>query len=178
VCPDCEHLVVPIRPTRLLSVLTTPSERPRQERDAADHPASHQALHGLNVLVVEDNPINQTFARLLLDKLGAQVTIAGDGEQGLVHLARDTFDLVLSDVQMPVIDGLTMTRTIREREAGTGEHLPIIGVTAHALRADRDRCLEAGMDAYVSKPIKASELLTAIENVRAGASAPLEPVST
>ncbi len=126
---------------------------------------------------MEDNPVNQTFARLLLTKLGCAIMIADHGEQGLEMLAHGTFDVVLSDVQMPIMDGLTMTARIREDEAGTGRHIPIIGVTAHALRSDRDRCLEAGMDGYVSKPIRVEELVSAMERPAGERRTQLPPVA-
>jgi len=122
-----------------------------------------RSLQGVRVLMVEDNPVNQTFARLLLTKLGCEVLLADHGQEGLDILARTEVDVVLSDVQMPIMDGLTMTGCIRAEEAGTDRHVPIIGVTAHALQADRDRCFEAGMDGYVSKPIKVKELVAAME---------------
>ena len=117
------------------------------------------------MLLVEDNPVNQIFARLLLKKLGCDVVIANNGQEGLDLLAEGPYDVVLADVQMPVMDGLTMARRIRTAEADTGRHQPIIGVTAHAMRTDRDQCLLAGMDGYVPKPIKVRDLVAAVESV-------------
>ena len=117
---------------------------------------------GLRILLAEDNPVNQLFARRLLEKNGHRVTLAMDGEAALRALGRDTFDIVLMDVQMPVMDGLEAARRVRERERGTESHIPIIAMTAHAMAGDRDICLKAGMDGYVSKPIDSRELLSAI----------------
>lgn len=164
-----EQLLLPIKPTALQAALQ-PGRRlaePADERHEIG--AAPTILKNLRVLVVEDNPVNQTFARLLLQKLSCAVAIAGNGQEGLEQLANSHFDLVLSDVQMPVMDGLTMARRIRAHESGADRHVPIIGVTAHALREDRDRCLAAGMDGYVTKPIKVQELvdvMTAMTPVR------------
>ena len=119
----------------------------------------------LRVLLVEDNAVNQIVAARLLQKLGHTVTVAGNGREALEALERKSFDLVFMDVQMPVMDGFEASRMIRQRELGTGNHLPIIAVTAHALIGDDDRCRDAGMDSYVSKPIRTEALLEAIRSV-------------
>ncbi len=114
---------------------------------------------GLRVLVAEDNMVNQRLIARLLQKWGCQVTIVGSGEQAVEATASSPFDLVLMDVQMPGMDGFEATQAIRVREAATGRgHLAIVAITAHAMKGDRDRCLEAGMDGYVSKPVEAAEL--------------------
>lgn len=107
----------------------------------------------LRVLLAEDNPVNQLVALRMLQKAGHQVVTVGDGRQAIDALAGDAFDVVLMDVQMPVLNGLEATGEIRAAEWGTGRHQFIAAMTAHALKGDRDRCLEAGMDAYMSKPI-------------------------
>jgi two-component system, sensor histidine kinase and response regulator len=112
----------------------------------------------LDVLVVEDNPVNRKVVVSLLTKWGHRVVVACDGALGLKELERREFDLVLMDVQMPVMDGIEAARSIRVLERERGRHIPIIAVTAHARTEDRARCLEAGMDAYLSKPFD-SELL-------------------
>jgi two-component system, sensor histidine kinase and response regulator len=129
-------------------------------------PSDTQALvtrHGLsdaaavlNVLLVEDHVINQKLAVTLLERWGHRVTVAGDGQLALDALQKQRFDVVLMDMMMPVMDGLEATRRIRASE--TGQRVPIIAMTANAMESDRDRCLEAGMDDYLSKPIKAQEL--------------------
>ena len=120
---------------------------------------------GLRILLAEDNPINQKVACAILEKCGHQISIANDGRQALDAIAAEQFDLVLMDVQMPRMDGLEATRALREREGGTGKHLPVIAMTAHALKGDRERCLEAGMDGYLTKPISPDNLAREIANV-------------
>jgi CheY-like chemotaxis protein len=117
------------------------------------------------ILVVEDNPVNQIVAVRLLEKLGHTVAVAGNGLEALETLDREAFDLVFMDVRMPVMDGFETSRAIRQKESRTGNHLPIIALTAHALKGDEDRCREAGMDAYVSKPIRVEALLQAMQSV-------------
>ena len=117
------------------------------------------------ILVVEDNKINQRLMIAILKKLGHKVTIANCGREALEWLERETFDLVLMDIQMPELDGLETTLQIRAREAGTGRHLPIIAVTAHAMAGDRERYLAAGMDGYLAKPIQRAELIEAIAHL-------------
>jgi PAS domain S-box-containing protein len=117
----------------------------------------------LEVLLVEDHAINQKLAVALLERWGHRVTVAGNGQIALDALAQRTFDVVLMDMMMPVMDGLEATRHIRARE--TDRHVPIVAMTANAMDADRDRCIEAGMDEYLSKPIKAQELQAMLRRV-------------
>jgi signal transduction histidine kinase/DNA-binding response OmpR family regulator len=119
----------------------------------------------LHVLVAEDNVINQRYAQEVLEKQGYSAVIAGNGREALLALERETFDLVLMDVQMPEMDGFEATSSIRARERFTGKRIPIIAMTAHAMNGDRDKCLAAGMDAYVPKPIRSSQLFDAISNL-------------
>jgi two-component system, sensor histidine kinase and response regulator len=125
-------------------------------------PVKHQT-RSLRILLAEDNLVNQKLARRLLEKHGHGVAVVGNGREALAAIEKDEFDLVLMDVQMPEMDGFVATQTIRESEAGTGRHLPIIAMTAHAMKGDQERCLEAGMDGYISKPINAAELLAVID---------------
>ena len=111
-------------------------------------------LPPLKILLVEDNPINQKVASRVLEKAGHKVTIAGNGVEAITQVSDSLFDLVLMDVMMPEMDGLTATVAIRESEQGTDRHLPIVALTANAMQGDREKCLEAGMDGYVSKPIQ------------------------
>ena len=107
----------------------------------------------LRVLLVEDNPVNEVLATCVLTKRGYEVTVARNGREALQALKTQTPDLVLMDIQMPEMDGFEATAAIRMDEANTGKHIPIIAMTAHAMAGDAERCLAAGMDAYVSKPI-------------------------
>jgi two-component system sensor histidine kinase/response regulator len=129
--------------------------------DEAPAPSRHAPLR---VLLAEDSAINQELAQGLLAMRGHTVVVVEDGREALAAMESEPFDLVLMDVQMPEMDGLEATRAIRERERGTGRHVPIVALTAHALAGDRERCLEAGMDGYVSKPLRAERLFAAIES--------------
>jgi two-component system, sensor histidine kinase and response regulator len=117
----------------------------------------------LRILLVEDNAINQKLALTLLQKLRYSATLAGNGAEALAHLNQARFDLVLMDIQMPLMDGFEATACIRQNEAQTGEHIPIIAMTAHAMSGDRERCLDAGMDGYIGKPIRPEELASMID---------------
>jgi signal transduction histidine kinase/DNA-binding response OmpR family regulator len=120
----------------------------------------------LRVLVAEDNPVNQLVTRRLLEKRGHDVEIARDGRQAVAAFDRGGFDLILMDVQMPVVDGWEATAAIRLRERANGGHrLPIVALTAHAMKGDEDRCLDAGMDGYITKPIELAALDAWIEKV-------------
>ena len=123
---------------------------------------SHQRL---NILLAEDNIINQKVAVHILDKSGHKVFVANNGQEALEALKKDRYDLILMDVQMPKIGGFEATASIREKEKKTGSHIPIVAMTAHAMKGDRERCLEAGMDDYISKPLKAEELIKTIDRV-------------
>ena len=119
----------------------------------------------LRILLAEDNAVNQKVACHVLEKQGHHVTVAADGRQALSALDQGPFDMVLMDVQMPEMDGFETTGAIRARERGTGTHLPIIAMTAHAMKGDRERCLAAGMDSYISKPLDVKELIELLEKV-------------
>ncbi|HEY1462661.1 MAG TPA: ATP-binding protein [Terriglobales bacterium] len=117
------------------------------------------------VLLVEDNAVNQTLALRLLERRGFAVIVAGDGQTALEELEKNSFDIILMDIQMPRMDGLTATAIIRDKEKTTGEHIPIVAMTAHALKGDQERCLAAGMDSYLSKPIRTTELFAKIDEL-------------
>jgi CheY-like chemotaxis protein len=125
--------------------------------EAADRP--------LCVLLAEDNAVNQLVARRLLEKRGHRVTVVGNGREALDATEQPVFDVVLMDLEMPVMGGLEATAAIRSREQATGGHIPIIAMTAHAMVGDREKCLAVGMDGYVSKPVHSEELYAALENV-------------
>jgi CheY-like chemotaxis protein len=117
----------------------------------------------LHVLLAEDNAVNQMLAARLLEKRGHRVTVTTNGREALAALEQENFDVVLMDVQMPQMDGFEATAAIRLREQSSGRHLPIIAMTAHAMRGDQERCLAAGMDGYISKPIRVQELIALLE---------------
>ena len=127
--------------------------------DAVDEPAATPLL----VLLAEDSPVNQKVALDLLERRGHRVRVAANGEEAIEALERRRFDVVLMDVQMPELDGLEATRRIRAREAATGRHVPIVAMTANAMQGDRERCLEAGMDDYIKKPIDFDQLRAILE---------------
>lgn len=153
-------LAKPLRPNELIDVLhaiLNGGSAPRAP-SAAPPPAKRPELR---VLLVEDNPVNQEVARLQLERLGATVEVAADGQEALEALDRGRFALVLMDCQMPRMDGYTATRAIRRRPDGAS--LPIVALTANAMLGDRERCLQAGMDDYLSKPVRQSDLAGVIQ---------------
>jgi CheY-like chemotaxis protein len=140
-----------------------------QEEPAQEEPACAFQEERLRVLLAEDNTINQLLVRALVERKGWWVQVVDDGRAALEALSRETFDVVLMDVQMPVMDGYEATRSLRdlERESARPRRTPVVGLTAHALREDRQRCLEAGMDDYLAKPVEPKELYeTVLRNVR------------
>jgi CheY-like chemotaxis protein len=158
--------VLPIRPTRLLGTLSAvvrPELTPRTRRAAMSRSVRSQDKARARVLVAEDNPVNQRVASHMLNKLGYRCDIASNGKEAVDMLAQLPYDLVLMDCQMPEMDGYTATRTIRQSEESGGRHTPIIAMTANAMREDRARCLDAGMDGFIPKPIALEELETAME---------------
>src|SRR5262245_39236536 len=161
-------LAKPVKQSDLLdaivTVFTTPAASRRPRAKEPRRPARNVKT-GLRVLVAEDNPTNQKLMSALLDQKGHRVTVVGNGRLAVARAAHDTFDLILMDVQMPEMSGLEATAAIRKQEEGTGQHLPIVALTARAMAGDREQCLAAGMDAYVSKPVRAEELFAAIDSL-------------
>jgi CheY-like chemotaxis protein len=175
------YLTKPVRQSELLeTILATLGGSPLHTRlGAAGEPASPGGA--LHILVAEDNSVNQKLALALLKKQGHRVEIANTGREAVEALERQAFDVLLMDVQMPEMDGVEATAEIRRRERQTGGRVPIIAMTAHAMKGDRERCLEAGMDGYVSKPIQTHELFGAIADVvpkAAGAAACAWPTAS
>jgi CheY-like chemotaxis protein len=154
-------LTKPVSPSELLARIRRITARPCAPAQAAI-PAtsrpSREEKRKFHILLAEDSPVNQLLATRLLEKHGHDVKVVASGRQALTMLGQETFDVVLMDVQMPEMDGLEATAAIRAREQSTGGHLPIIAMTAHAMKGDRERCLQAGMDAYISKPIRPQDL--------------------
>jgi two-component system, sensor histidine kinase and response regulator len=156
----------PIDPVELkTAILTVLGQKPQVDsRSSHSDPITPRPnLRALRILMAEDNPFNHRVALLILAKLGSAVTVVVNGREAIEILQRQSFDLVLMDLQMPEMDGLQATVAIQSSEAGTLRHIPIVAMTAHAMNEDRDRCLAAGMDDYVSKPIQEESLRQAIE---------------
>jgi CheY-like chemotaxis protein len=163
-----DYLSKPIKQSELFdAIVTTMAEhgrnRERYESASAFIQASERSLR---VLLAEDNPVNQTLAVRILEKLGHKVQVVNTGREALARSQAEEFDLILMDVQMPEMDGLEATTAIRAAESGTGKHVPIVAMTAHAMKGDREKCLSAGMDGYLSKPIRISELKQAMSEVK------------
>jgi len=162
------YLTKPIRQALLLeavlSVLASKKRPPAQPVLITRHTLS-EAHRSLNILVAEDNAVNRMLVTALLAKRGHTVHTVVNGREAIAAVKDGKFDLVLMDVQMPEMDGLEATAAIREREAAVGDHVLIIALTAHAMKGDRDICLAAGMDEYLSKPIKPGELFAMIESL-------------
>ena len=129
----------------------------------------------LRILLVEDNPANQKLATFILKDRGLAVDIAGDGHEGVRHAVQNRYDVILMDVQMPGMDGLEATNAIRVQEGGQ-RRVPIIAMTAHAMTGDRERCLAAGMDAYLSKPVNGHEMIALVESLAAGDTGPAQGI--
>jgi CheY-like chemotaxis protein len=115
------------------------------------------------ILLAEDNPVNQVVAVRLLERRGHKVTVAANGREAVAALESERFDLVLMDVQMPEMDGFEATMAIRRAEAATGGHMPIFAMTAHAMKGDAERCVAAGMDGYLPKPIRPVDLYALVD---------------
>jgi len=163
------YLIKPIRQSELLEAILLALGRPSREGERPAVLTRHslrEAGRKLCILVAEDNVVNQALVVRLLEKQGHTVEVARNGKEALAILENSTcreFNCVLMDVQMPEMDGFEATAVIRQKEEASGLHLPIIAMTAHAMKGDGERCLAAGMDAYLSKPIDARHLLATIE---------------
>src|SRR5262245_3001762 len=174
------YLTKPIKRSDLqAAMLSVLSGSPDQEMQASIGARRSIAAGAccLRVLLTEDNAVNQKLAVRLLEKRGHFVVVASNGLEALETISREAFDVVLMDVQMPEMDGFEATRRIREREQTTGDHVPIIAMTAHAMKGDRERCLEEGMDGYISKPLRPNELFESVESLAAVARAGSKPAA-
>jgi CheY-like chemotaxis protein len=163
------YLTKPVRQADLMEAIVNVLSSKVQAAETVSLVTRHslrERRRGLQILVAEDNVVNQRLAEHLLRGRGHFVTIANNGREALEILERQRFDLALVDVQMPEMDGLQLTAAIREKEKRTAEHLPIIAMTAYAMKGDRERCLEAGMDDYVAKPINSNQLFETIDRVQ------------
>ena len=155
-------LIKPVKQSELLAAIVKalgsqirPASRPVP---SVEIDAPVRAANRLRILLAEDNVVNQRVAIRLLEKQGHSIVLASNGREAVAAVEREAFDVVLMDVQMPDMSGLEATALIRRRELTTGDHLPIIAMTAHAMKGDREACLDAGMDSYISKPIQSAEL--------------------
>ncbi|WP_179043282.1 response regulator [Sphingobium lactosutens] len=155
-------LLKPVRQSELLEAIFAVLKVTVAEDIHPPQPSPHRHSP-LHVLVAEDNAVNQRLALRLLEKRGHKVKVVGNGAQAIEALAQEHFDVVLMDVQMPEMDGFQATTFIREKERLQGGHMPIVAMTAHAMRGDRERCLEAGMDDYISKPLRADDFYEVVE---------------
>ena|SRR5579871_21504 len=162
------HLMKPVRRAELRAALVGALSKKgarsaREPRPSKPQPAPREAVQS-RILLAEDNPVNQRVAAGILERAGHSVAIVANGKEALNALRTEPFDLVLMDVQMPEMDGYETTALLR-REQGEGPHVPVIAMTAHAMAGDRDKCLAAGMDGYISKPVSARDLLKLVEEV-------------
>ncbi len=148
----------------MIRLFSEPVDPPAEE----ELPIPPEKRRELTVLLVEDVEINQKVASRILEKQGHRVVIAGNGREGVELWEKGSFDIVFMDIQMPEMNGYQATAAIRAREQGSGRHTPISAMTAYAMKGDAQKCLEAGMDAYITKPIKAEELLMTIEKLVTG----------
>jgi CheY-like chemotaxis protein len=157
------YLVKPVRQAQLYEAITRlmhprPVQAPASVLTSRSLQDNRDYGRCLNILLAEDNPVNQKVAIRLLEKRGHRVVLAATGDEAMAALAHQPFDLVLMDVHMPDTDGIQATIQIREQEKITGLHQPIVAMTALAMEGDRERCLAAGMDSYISKPIDLQQL--------------------
>jgi len=155
-----DYLNKPIKQSEVFdSIVTAMAEHSRKtERYESTSALIQASERSLRVLLAEDNPVNQTLAMRILERLGHKVEVVNNGKEALRQVQAEEFDLILMDVQMPEMDGLEATTAIRQAETGTGKHTPIVAMTAHAMKGDREKCLSAGMDGYLSKPVRIDEL--------------------
>jgi PAS domain S-box-containing protein len=163
------YLIKPIKRAELLAAILSVLGESGDSSGTRAAPSRKIELGAcrLRVLLTEDNLVNQKLAVRLLEKRGHRVVVASNGHEALAALADEAFDVVLMDVQMPGMDGFEATHRIRDRERGAGGHVPIVAMTAHAMKGDRERCLKEGMDGYVSKPLQPTELFEAVERLGA-----------
>jgi len=162
------YLQKPVRQSELLRTIRTVMETAAAPQSPAYLPRAAALGDGrLRILLAEDNRVNQLLAVRLLEKRGHEVTVVNNGREALEALDREIFDLVLMDMQMPEMDGFEATASIRRLEQATGRHMPIIAMTAHAMKGDEEKCLEAGLDGYLSKPIDPDRLYETVRRAPA-----------
>jgi PAS domain S-box-containing protein len=168
-CKECgisTYLKKPIKQAELFEAIQTTlgiAHKPDESNQPVAECIVGGRKHLVRILLVEDNPVNQTLALRLLEKRGCTVSIASNGKEALKFLEGESFDLILMDIEMPEMNGFETTKAIRNAEESSGGHIPVIAMTAHAMAGDRERCLDAGMDGYVSKPVDSEELFSTID---------------
>ncbi len=161
------YLTKPINQSDLLDAIRLslyPTKKSEEQTQLITKHSLHESSLHFRILLAEDNEINQKLAVRLLEKKGYRVTVANNGQEVLSIWKKNPVDLILMDIQMPKIDGLEATMAIRKNEEKTGKHVPIIAMTAHAMKEDKNKCFEAGMDEYLTKPLDPKELFDTIEN--------------
>jgi len=164
------YLVKPVKPSEILQVVMKALKIVQENSDGSKSDLRYslsETRRPLKILLAEDNPINQKLTIRLLEKAGHSVVLASNGLQAVEHYEKEKFDLILMDVQMPEMGGFEATGIIREKEKSAGTHIPIIAMTAHAMKGDKEKCLEAGMDGYVTKPVQLDAFFQAIDEVMA-----------
>ena len=159
------YLSKPVKQSELFDVIVGALGTPTLPGKEESRRKPTRKVRSLHVLLAEDNTVNQMLAVRTFEKLGHRVTVVDNGRAAIEAVASSHFDLVAMDVQMPLLDGLQASRQIRTGERGTGKHIPIMAMTAHAMKGDRERCLAAGMDEYISKPIRATDLEATISRL-------------
>lgn len=152
-----DHEQTPNAPALDVASNQLPSDAPTQKAESP--------LESVRVLLAEDNKVNQTLATKLLEKLGCHVTVVENGSQAVATLSENEFDVILMDVEMPEMDGISATKEIRRREQDSQQRIPIVALTAHAIVGDRERCLASGMDDYLSKPVRINEIKTMLTKI-------------
>jgi PAS domain S-box-containing protein len=169
------YLTKPVRQSVLLNAIMNCLDGKAQQVSAVEETPQEKPPQALSVLLAEDNVVNQRLAVRYVEKRGHRVKLVCTGREVLEALATEKFDVLLMDVQMPEMDGIEATARIRAQEKVTGGHLPIVAMTAHAMKGDRERCLAAGMDDYVSKPLQAKELYRVMERFSIDSAAEKQP---
>ncbi len=168
------YLTKPVRQSELLNAIVAAFSSAAPQKQARPSPRPRRRKSGpYRILVAEDNTINQRLLERLLRNHGHSCAVVADGYRTLAALREKHFDVILMDIQMPGMDGFEATAAIRKEEEKTGKHIPIIAITAHAMKGDEERCLQSGMDAYIAKPIDSKRLLDLIHDLGAGISCPL-----
>ncbi len=165
----------PVKHSDLLDAIMVAAGVATPSAPAADRPAPHRRLRALRVLLAEDNAVNQKLVVGMLAEQGHEITVVDNGRDAVMAAGRQLFDIVLMDVQMPVMSGIEATEAIRKAERGSTTHVPIVAMTAHAMKGDRERFLAAGMDEYLAKPLRIDEVFAAIDSATRGRRPAAEP---